>query len=607
MYTLGISCYYHDSAACLSKEGKIIGALQEERFSRIKNDDRFPVDAITTLLKEYNVRPEDIDLVVYYEKPFLTFERLLETFHATWPAGFKSFLKVMPLWVKEKIFLKSIIKEELEELGLTSFELLFPEHHHSHLASAFYPSPYEEAAILTLDGVGEWKTLCLGKGKESNISLFAHQDFPHSLGLFYSGFTAFCGFAVNRGEYKLMGLAPYAKAYPELVLKYKTLIKDNLIHIQRDGSFTLNLKYFKVESAYDLIANKEWESLFSLKRLPLGDVLTKDHAALALACQEVTEEVILSLAQTLKEKTGCQNLCLSGGVALNSVANGRLSRSGLFDTIFIQPAAGDAGSALGASLIGEHLYRKSPRTLEKGQDSMKGSLLGNSYDMDDIQKALENFDLSHCRVSSLSKKEVFQQACEDLACDKILGWFRGKMEFGPRALGSRSILANPANLENQQRVNLKVKKREGFRPFAPALIKEDHEKLFGQVQGSPYMQFVQILREEMMKDEVQTASYRDLPDFIKNQLGRSRSPLAAITHVDQSCRLQLVDPVYQKDFYQLISQWKKKSGWGVLLNTSFNIRGEPIVESPRDALNCFFNTEIDVLYLENIRIEKSLS
>lgn len=604
MITLGLSCYYHDSAACLTKDGEVLGALQEERFSRIKNDERFPSEAIKHLLLENQISPSDIDLIVYYEKPFLTFERLLETFHATWPVGFQSFLKVMPLWVKEKIFLKSILKEELNELGFENFEILFPEHHHSHMASAFYPSPFEEAAILTLDGVGEWKTLCMAHGKGSDITLLAHQDFPHSLGLFYSGFTAFCGFAVNSGEYKLMGLAPYAKDYPDQVSHYKKLIHEHLITVQRDGSFFLNLEYFQVESAKDLPNQENWEKLFQIKRLPLGELLTKEHACLALACQEVTEEVILSLAQTLKERTKAKNLCLSGGVALNSVANGRLARSDLFESLFIQPAAGDAGSALGAALLGDYLYRNKERVSDNQNDHMKGSLLGTTYSLDKIRRALLSFNLDQCSVEELKEEELYQRACEDLKEDRILGWFQGKMEFGPRALGSRSILANPAHLQNQQRVNLKVKKREGFRPFAPALIREDYENLFGTHQASAYMQFVHLMKDEAQVEEIKTADYQDLPDFIKDQLGRSSSPLPAITHVDQSCRIQLVDPDHQSHFYGLIKKWKELSGSGVLLNTSFNVRGEPIVESPQNALHCFLNSEIDVLYLETIRIKK---
>lgn len=605
-YTLGISCYYHDSAAALSENGKIIGALQEERLSRKKNDDSFPKLSIEKLLSFHQIAPEQIDTIVYYEKPFLTFERLIETYHALWPRGVKSFLKVMPLWIKDKIFLKSKIFKELKELGIESKNLLFPEHHHSHMASAFYPSPFTEAAILTLDGVGEWKSTALAFGQGSDISLLAHQDFPHSLGLFYSGFTSFCGFKVNNGEYKLMGLAPYAKVNNERVEYYKKLIKEEMIALHDNGGFALNLKYFQVESAYDLINQDAWESFLNLSRLPLGEVLTEDHAALSLACQKITEEIILKLAQTLKERTNCGNLCLSGGVALNCVANGLLAQSGLFKNIWIQPAAGDAGSALGAALLGDYLHKKSTRTPEPF--SNRGSLLGPSYHHEEMARFLKqaNLEEKKCKIEILPQEEdLLSSASNDLHENKVIGWFQGPLEFGPRALGSRSILANPKELENQRRVNLKIKKREGFRPFAPAILDQDFENLFGEVIASPYMQFVHPLKEEHREGPLQNCDYTDLPDFIKDQLGHSQSVFGAITHVDGSCRVQRVIKEEQELFWKLLEAYKKNSGIGILLNTSFNIRGEPIVESPRDAVKCFLETDLDILYLGRIRISKN--
>ncbi len=605
-YTLGISCYYHDSAAALSENGKIIGALQEERLSRKKNDDSFPKLSIEKLLSFHQIAPEQIDTIVYYEKPFLTFERLIETYHALWPRGVKSFLKVMPLWIKDKIFLKSKIFKELKELGIESKNLLFPEHHHSHMASAFYPSPFTEAAILTLDGVGEWKSTALAFGQGSDISLLAHQDFPHSLGLFYSGFTSFCGFRVNNGEYKLMGLAPYAKVNKERVEHYNKLIKEEMIALHDNGGFALNLNYFQVESAYDLINQEAWESFLNLPRLPLGEVLTEDHAALSLACQKVTEEIILKLAQTLKERTNCGNLCLSGGVALNCVANGLLAQSGLFKNIWIQPAAGDAGSALGAALLGDYLHKKSTRTPEPF--SNRGSLLGPSYHHEEMARFLKQAHLEekNCKIEILPQEEdLLIRASNDLHENKVIGWFQGPLEFGPRALGSRSILANPKELENQRRVNLKIKKREGFRPFAPAILDQDFENLFGEVIASPYMQFVHPLKAEHREGPLQNCDYTDLPDFIKDQLGHSQSLFGAITHVDGSCRVQRVIKEEQELFWKLLEAYKKKSGIGILLNTSFNIRGEPIVESPRDAVKCFLETDLDILYLGRIRISKN--
>lgn len=607
-YTLGISCFYHDSAAALTSGGQVIGAIQEERITRKKNDDSFPVHAIEALLKKHHITPDQIKRVAYYEKPFLTFERLLETYHAYAPHGFLSYLKVMPLWIKEKVFMKSIIKKELKLLGLKDYQLYFPGHHHSHLAAAFYPSPFEEAALLTLDGVGEWDTATLGYGKGSDISEFCALHFPHSLGLFYSAITYYCGFKVNSGEYKVMGLAPFAHQEQGLVSKYKTLIEENLIDIRPDGSFLLNQDYFSYATAFTMVPDKKWQHVFELKKRDPDEVLTREYAALALAAQKVTEKIILKLATTLYEKTKSKHLCLAGGVALNSVANGLLVREGPFEKIWIQPASGDAGSSLGAALAVDHLIdSKNVNHSKKAwpNDLMKGSLLGPSYSNSSIQYFLKTCNLDNVVVTELpDQKKLLSCAAQDIVDQKVVGWFQGAMEFGPRALGARSILADPRSKKMQQTVNLKIKFREGFRPFAPAMLEEDFLKNYQAPYASAYMQTVHPINEFQASGEKTLPLESSMPSFIEKQLANAHPEFPAVTHVDGSARVQIVRKENHAVFYELLKSFKKLSGIGVLLNTSFNIRGEPIVMKPEDAWNCFVKTEMDVLYLESYRIMK---
>lgn len=609
-YTLGLSCFYHDSAAAITRGGDIIGALQEERISRKKNDDRFPTEAIKTLLNEHKLSPSDFGQVAYYEKPFLTFERLLETYHAFAPRGFFSYLKVMPLWIKEKVFMKSIIKKELKLLGFKDYQLFFPSHHHSHLGAAFYPSPFESAAILTIDGVGEWDTLSLAQGIKGEIKTLATQHFPHSLGLFYSSFTYFCGFKVNNGEYKLMGLAPYAHGESQLVKKFQDIIEDKLIDIREDGSFLLNQKYFSYATAFTMVPDKLWEELFELKKRNQEEPLSREHAALALACQKVTEKIILMLANTLHEKTGEENLCLAGGVALNSVANGLLVRSGPFKKVWIQPASGDAGSSLGAALVVDnHLYSKNCESLKAKtswpQDLMKGSLLGPSYSSDDIDNFLNSIKESPFTTEEIkNEEEIFTRAAKDIQNELVVGWFQGPLEFGPRALGSRSILADARSRKMQQLVNLKIKFREGFRPFAPAVLEEDFEEFYDGPYASPYMQMVHPIKSFTPEAHSELPLKSSMPSFIQKQLVSSHPHLPAVTHVDGSARLQVVKESHHPQFYKLLKRFKELTQTGVILNTSFNIRGEPIVMNPENALECFLKTEMDVLYLGNYRLTK---
>jgi len=614
-YTLGLSCFYHDSAVSLTYKGKIIGALQQERISRIKNDDSFPFEAIETLLKEHDISPSQIAQVVYYEKPFLTFERLLETYHAYFPKGFFSYLKVMPIWIKEKIFIKSIIKKELKKLAIKNVPLYFPSHHHSHMAAAYYPSPFDKAAILTLDGVGEWETLSLGIGEGTKIRPLATLNFPHSLGLFYSSFTYFCGFKVNSGEYKLMGLAPYAHEELELVDQYQKTIENHLIDIREDGSFLLNQKYFSYATAFKMVPEKIWEELFNIPvRKPETDI-TREYAALALACQKVTEKVILKLVHSLKELSGCENLCLAGGVALNSVANGLIVREGPFKKVWIQPASGDAGSALGCALAVDNILFADEALEEKNKktwpnDHMLGALLGPSFSSEKIEDYLKKSQTKRIWYKFENNEELIKKIVEDLTDQKVVGLFQGKSEFGPRALGSRSILADPRNPSMQKKVNLKIKLREGFRPFAPAALEEDCNKYYNAPYTSPYMQVVHSIFENAegpsihSQKEDDSLSVDNLPSFISRQLKKQNSPFPAVTHVDGSARIQVVRRENHPFFYDLLKEFKKQTEVGILLNTSFNIRGEPIVFDPMDALNCFEKTQMDVLYLENYRISK---
>ncbi len=591
-YILGISCFYHDSAAALLQDGEIIAAVQEERFSRKKHDPRFPVNAIRYCLKSQNINLKDIEYIVYYEKPLLTFERLLETYLGTAPRGVRSFIAAMQVWLKEKLFLKSELKQQFQSLEKEFNphlepqipELLFAEHHQSHASAAFFPSPFEEAAILCMDGVGEWATTSTWIGKKNKINSLWEISFPHSLGLLYSAFTYYCGFKVNSGEYKLMGLAPYGEA------NYVTEIKDHLIDIKEDGTFHLDMNYFKYHRGFRM-TNRKFHKLFGAAPRENEKELTQFHMDLAASIQVVTEEVVIKLARSLRKETGIKNLCLAGGVALNCVANGKLLEEKIFENIWIQPASGDAGSALGAALIAWHEQLKKPRIVN-ANDSMKGTYLGCEYSNNEIISYLETI---HAPFKVLQDQELFKQIAELLDEGKVIGWFNGPMEFGPRALGGRSIIGDPRNQKMQSLMNLKIKYRESFRPFAPSVLEEDVANQFEMNVKSPYM----LLVAPIKKDLCQTMTKDQQKLFGIEKLNIPRSTLPAITHVDYSARVQTVSEKTNPRFYQLIKAFKQKTGCPSIVNTSFNVRGEPIVCTPQDAYRCFMRTEMDVLILQN--------
>ena len=583
MYILGISSYYHDSAACILKDGKIVAAAQEERFTRIKHDARFPSHAIDYCLKEANIAPTSINNVVFYEKPFLKFERLIETYLAYAPKGFRSFIHAMPLWIKDKLFQKYTLTKELESLLGSEVNwqdrILFSEHHLSHAASAYFPSPYKNAAILTLDGVGEWTTASLAVGDGSDIKILKEVFFPHSLGLLYSAFTYYTGFKVNSGEYKLMGLAPYG------VPKYSDLIKEKLVTIFEDGTFQLDMSYFNYPVGLTM-TNSKFNSLFGGPPREPESEITQLHMDLAASIQKVTEEIILKLAKGIANSTGEENLCLAGGVALNCVANGVLHRSNIFKNIWVQPAAGDAGGALGAALAVWHMHFNNKRDTPL-KDNMEGAYLGPQYSDDEIEKDLISYGVTY---KKFTKEELVEFVAESLSDGKAVGWMQGRMEFGPRALGNRSIIADARSPSMQKQLNLKVKYRESFRPFAPSIIREDLEEWFEHNADSPYMLMVANVKKDKCFPELKN---NDLFGIEKLNLARSEVP--AITHVDYSARIQTVHKESNPLYHSLISSFKTKTGCPILVNTSFNVRGEPIICSPADALKCFFGTELDVL------------
>ena len=594
MNILGISAYYHDAAACLVIDGKIIAAVQEERFTRIKHDSSFPNHAISYCLKEAGISAKDLDHIVFYDKPFLKFERLLETYLAFAPRGFKSFATSLPVWLKDKLFQKSVITKAMTDLWGKDIHwgerLLFSEHHLSHAASAFFPSPFEEAAVLTMDGVGEWTTTSLAIGKGNNLDVIKEIHFPHSLGLLYSAFTYYTGFKVNSGEYKVMGLAPYG------VPRYADLIKEHLIDIKDDGSFHLDMTYF--DYCTDLkMTNRKFDALFGgPPRTPETD-LTQREMDLAASIQSVTEEVVIKLARDIAKTTGQKNLCLAGGVALNCVANGKLLKEKIFEQIWIQPAAGDAGGALGAALGAYYLHAKKPRAQSYGLDGMSGSYLGPAYTQDDIEKRL---GLLGAKFEVLNDKELIDFSAKALADGKVIGWHQGRMEFGPRALGGRSILADPRSPTIQKQLNLKVKYRESFRPFAPSVLRADVSKWFDLDVDSPYM----LLVASVLPNKQIAMTQEEKSLFGIDKLNIPRSEIPAVTHVDYSARVQTVYQATNPKYFSLITRFKEITGCPVLVNTSFNVRGEPIVESPENAFNCFINTEIDILVVGNAVIAK---
>ena len=590
---LGLSAFYHDSAAALLVDGELIAAAQEERFTRIRHDSSFPHHAVRFALEEAGLDGADLDHVVFYDKPFLKFERLLETYVTNAPRGFRSFRKAMPVWLRDKLFLKRLIMKHLTR-SAEGFDdpdrLLFSEHHYSHAASAFHPSPFDEAVVLTLDGVGEWATSSVAIGRGSNLELVREIRFPHSLGLLYSAFTQYAGFRVNSGEYKLMGLAPYGEPI------HTDLILDHLIDLRDDGSFRLDQRFFDYATGLRMI-NRSFEELFGRSaRDPDADAIEPFHMDIAASIQAVTEQVLLTLTRSLSEEFGLPNLCMAGGVALNCVANGKVLRDASFEEIWIQPAAGDAGGAVGAAYAAYHRelgHRRRPvRT-----DGMKGSLLGPRYTQADIESRLDELDASY-RVGS--DADLLDIVADSLANGRIVGWFQGRMEFGPRALGNRSILADPRPIEMQRRLNLSIKFREGFRPFAPAVPVELVHQWFDLSRPSPYMLFVAEVHESRIDRSVDAESTQHSLDG----LNRPRSTIPAVTHVDRSARVQTVDPGTNPRFHELLTRFGKITGTPVLANTSFNVRGEPIVASPEDAFRCFMGSGLDLLAIGNCILEK---
>ena len=594
MNILGISAYYHDSAAALVQDGIIVSAAQEERFTRKKHDAGFPEYAIKSCLAEAMLTLADIDYVCFYDKPLVKFERLLETYLAYAPKGFRSFVAAIPVWLKEKLYLKATLKKELSRLaGMKEKQLpplLFNDHHRSHAASAFYPSPYEKAAVLCLDGVGEWATSTVWLGENNTLTPLWEIDFPHSLGLLYSAFTYYTGFKVNSGEYKLMGLAPYGEP------KYVDLIMDNLIDLKDDGTFRLDMRYFNYATGLTM-TNKKFHSLFSAPPRKPETEISQKEMDIARSIQEVTERIVLKLAVTIQKETGTEYLCLAGGVALNCVSNGRLLREGPFKDLWIQPAAGDAGGALGAALTVWYEYLENKRESDNQTDHMRGSYLGQHFKNDEIREYLESINANY---TELADDQLMPQLSDIIDNDNVVGWFNGPMEFGPRALGGRSIIGDPRSEKMQSIMNLKIKYRESFRPFAPAVKAEKVSDWFEIDRKSPYM----LLVAPVAKDKRISMTEEQEKLFGIDKLKITRSEIPAVTHVDYSARIQTIHKETNPRFYDLIDHCEQKTGCPIVINTSFNVRGEPIVASPEDAYRCFMRTEMDYLVLENCLLDK---
>jgi carbamoyltransferase len=590
---LGISAFYHDSAAALLIDGKIIAAAQEERFTRKKHDSSYPVNAIDYCLSEARLSLDQVDFIAFYDKPFLKFERLLETYVALAPKGWQQFRMAMPVWLREKLFLKDMLIKEIKKVdkNFDTAKLRFGEHHFSHAASAFYPSPFEEAVVLTLDGVGEWATTTVAIGKGSELNIVKEIHFPHSLGLLYSAFTYYTGFRVNSGEYKVMGLAPYGEP------KYKDIILNKLIDLKEDGSFRLDQSYFNYATGLTM-TNQKFADLFGEPvRKPDKDKLTQFHMDIAASIQAVTEEVMLAITRSLAQEYSIPNLCMAGGVALNCVGNGKILRDNIFKDVWIHPAAGDAGGAIGGALAVWHKELKKPRTINPN-DSMQGSYLGPIYDQDTIEKELSDCDAI---FDTVNEDEMIEQTSQALADGKAIGWFQGRMEFGPRALGSRSILGDPRSEQMQKTLNLKVKYRESFRPFAPSVLREDITEWFELDYDSPYMLLVGKVKESKcikMTEEEESL-------FGIDKLNIKRSSIPAVTHVDYSSRIQTVHKETNPKYHKLLTKFKEKTGCSVLVNTSFNVRGEPIVCSPEDAFKCFMGNELELLVIGNCILRKN--
>jgi len=590
---LGISAFYHDSAASIIVDGKIIAAAQEERFTRKKHDPSYPFNAIEFVLNYANIKLNDIDQIVFFEKPFLKFERLLETYVAFAPKGFKSFCMSMPIWLKDKLFQKKILFNELKRHDKKfndDKKIYFSDHHLSHAASAFFPSPFEEALVLTADGVGEWATTTVAIGKGNNLEIKKEIQFPHSLGLLYSAFTYYTGFKVNSGEYKLMGLAPYGMPIHE------DKIKNNLIDIKEDGSFHLDQTYFNYATGLTM-TSKKFDNLFGQKpRDSKKEKLTQFHMDIAASIQKVTEDIMIKLAKSLKEEFNISNLCLAGGVALNCVANGKILKEKIFDNIWVQPAAGDAGGSLGAALALWHIEQNNPRKVNL-KDDMQGSYLGPEYTQSQIE---EQLDRVGAKYEALNEEDLIDRASASLSSGEAIGWFQGRMEFGPRALGSRSILGDPRSSKTQKNLNLKVKYRESFRPFAPSILREDLSEWFDISVDSPYM----LMVSNINKDKMIEMSEDEKKLFGINKLNIKRSEIPAVTHVDYSSRIQTVHKETNEKYFKLIKKFKEKTSCPIVVNTSFNVRGEPIVNTPLDAFNCFMGTELDKLFIGNCYLDK---
>jgi len=593
---LGISAFYHDSAAALIVNGEIIAAVQEERFTRDKHTADFPLNAIKYCLEEGGLELDELDAIVFYDKPLLKFERLLQTYYSFAPKGIISFLKAIPVWLNDKLFLKKLIYDGLKKVGSydkKKVNLLFSEHHLSHAASAFYPSAYEKAAVLTIDGVGEWCTASIGLGENGQILMLKEMEFPHSAGLLYSAFTYYLGFTVNSGEYKLMGLAPYGNPNSKDTLRFKELIKDKLIDIKEDGSVWLDQSYFNYATGLRMTKDKKWEKLFGLKRREAEADLEQIHCDLAIAIQQVTEEIVIKMAEEAKRITKADYLCLAGGVALNCVANGKLLEKKIFKDIYIQPAAGDAGGALGAALAVNFMFFKEERNIDYSYDNMKGTYLGPDYSEKEIQsmnkkvKAVYNYCENFCDIS--------ESVASKLSEGNIVGWFQGRMEFGPRSLGNRSILGDARIPEMQKKLNIKIKYREGFRPFAPSVLAEKYTEYFDLDKTSPYMLLVSPVKESRRKKLPD--NFHDLP--LMEKLYIKRSDIQSITHLDFSARIQTVHKETNSRYWELINSFNTQTGFGLVVNTSFNVRGEPIVCSPYDAYRCFMSTDMDYLVVND--------
>jgi carbamoyltransferase len=599
---LGISAFYHDSAAALLVGGDIVAAAQEERFTRKKHTPDFPVNAVKYCLEEAGLTLDELDAVVFYDKPLLKFERLLETYYAFAPKGLPSFLTAIPVWIKEKMFLKKMMHQGFEMIGSydkKKMNLLFPEHHLSHAASAFYPSPFKEAAILTIDGVGEWATASICHGKENRITMLKEMRFPHSVGLLYSAFTYYLGFRVNSGEYKLMGLAPYGNPASKQTQDFIELIKKHIVSIKDDGSVWLNMKYFNYATGLKMVNERRWEKLFGFPAVKPDGKVEQKHCNLAYAIQKVTEEIVLKMAHEAKRLTGSGYLCMAGGVALNCVANGKLLKEGIFKDIFIQPAAGDAGGALGAAQMAHHVYYGEPRVPALNGDAMKGAYLGPEYSDKEAELAFRKHKAVYKKVENFD--ELCEQVADLLDQGNVAGWFQGRMEFGPRALGNRSILGDARNTDMQKKLNLKIKYREGFRPFAPSVLIESSPEFFDLPTGSPYMLLIADVVEQRRKKLPENYHEMDLWEKLYHQ----RSDVQSITHLDFSARIQTVHKETNPRYWQLIDTFRQKTGYGIVVNTSFNVRGEPIVCTPEDAYRCFMRTEMDYLVVNDFLLKKT--